>query len=299
MGASEQQQLDLNDIPLILALARAGSMSAAARALGVDVSTISRRVAAAESAMNTRLFIRSNRGYEPTDAGAAFVAHAERVVGEVQALQQETRSEAEGIGGLVRITSVNVMFDLWLVDRLPELLARHPLLRVRLLADNQNLSFTRREADFALRLARPTEDAALVMKKVGQVGFAVYGAPRFAKLPRSAWGEQPWLSYNEDLSTLPEMRWLAENIQPPPRGVVQVNSVTTLIHACEAGLGLALLPCMVGARKSLVRLSKRVEISREIWLLSHRDAVKIKRFRAVTDWLTEILDRDRALFTGE
>lgn len=287
--------LDWNDIPLMLALAKAGSMSSAARELGVDVSTISRRVAAVESAMGTRLFIRSNRGYEPTDAGAVFVAHAERVLGEVQGLLTETRAEAEGVGGPVRITAVNVLFDHWLVDRLPELLQAHPRLQVQLLDNNSNLSFTRREADFALRLAQPTEDAALLMRRLGPVGFGVYAAPRFAGLERSQWAEQPWLSYTDELSGLPEMRWLAGL---GPRRVLQASSVTTLIQGCAAGIGLALLPWIVGEGSGLHRLSERAELHRDLWLLSHRDTAHITRFRRVADWLGERFRADAERFSG-
>lgn len=295
MSASE---LDWNDIPLLLALAKARSMSAAARELGLDVSTISRRVAAVETSMGTRLFIRSNRGYEPTDAGAVFVAHAERVLGEVQALRLETRAEAEGVQGPVRLTSVDALFDHWLIARLPELLQAHPGLQVHLLADNHNLSFTRREADFALRLGQPTEDAALRMRKVGTPGFAVYGAARYAGLPRERWGEQPWLSYGEELAGTLEMQWL-RSLRPEPRPVLQVSSLSSLLRACEAGLGLALLPCLLGEPAELHRLSAGVELRRELWLLSHRDAAGIRRFRVVADWLQQRLQADAQLLDGD
>ena len=288
--------LDWNDIPLLLALARAGSMSAAAKELGVDVSTISRRVAVVEAAMGTRLFIRSNRGYEPTDAGAVFIAHAERALGEVEALQAETRAEGEGISGRVRLTAVNVMFDHWLLDRLPELLRLHPKLDLQLLTDNNNLSFTRREADFALRMAQPTQDAAILMRRVGDIGFAVFGGGELNAVPREQWSAQPWLAYGEELDGLPEMRWLAE--QGVARRLLRVSNVTTLAHACELGMGLAVLPCIVGARQGLKQLCEPM-LKRELWLLSHRDASRIKRFRAVGDWLVELCGQDAARLRGD
>lgn len=288
--------LDWNDIPMLLALARAGSMSSAARDLGVDVSTISRRVAAVEAAMGTRLFIRSNRGYEPTDAGTVFIAHAERALGQVQALQAETRAEGEGISGRVRLTAVNVLFDHWLLEHLPALLQRHPKLDVQLLTDNSNLSFTRREADFALRLAQPTQDAAILMRKVGEIGFTVFGAGPCAALPPEQWDTQPWLSYGEELDALPEMRWLAQ--RQGLRRVLRVSNVTTLAHACAMGMGLAVLPCIVGSRRGLRPLCAPV-LTRELWLLSHRDAARIKRFRAVADWLGELFESEAAVLRGD
>lgn len=288
---------DWNDIPLLLALAQAGSMSAASRRLGVETSTISRRVAAAEAALGTRLFIRSNLGYQPTDAGQVFIDRAQGLVGEVHSLLQATRAEAEGISGPVRITAVNVLFDYWLIDRIPALLQLHPGLQLQLIPDNGNLSFTRREADFALRLAQPTEDAALLMRKLGPIGFGVYGADRYAELPRADWGRQPWLAYGAELAHLPEMQWLQQWSPAVPQPL-QCSDVLTLMQACKAGLGLAMLPSVVARAGGLRCLGAGAELRRDLWLLSHRDAANIKRFRAVAEWLTRIFEEDREALAG-
>lgn len=289
---------DWNDIPLLIALARDGSMSAAGRALGIDPSTMSRRLAAAEAALQTRLFIRDNAGYHPTEAGLVFLSYAERVSGDVKSMLLDTCSEAEGISGAVRITSIDFLFSHWLVDHMPALLEQYPRLQLQLLVGNQALSFTRREADFALRLARPQDDAALVMRKVGDIGFAVYGAERFANLAREQWAEQPWLAYGEELAEMAEMRWLRE-IAPDAHYPIRVSSVSTLVHACQTGMGLALLPCILGERNGLRRLSDEVEVLREVWLLSHRDAGKIGRYQAVSTWLKQVFEQEAAGLRGE
>ncbi|MBB2497512.1 LysR family transcriptional regulator [Aquipseudomonas ullengensis] len=289
---------DWNDIPLLIALARDGSMSAAGRALGIDPSTMSRRLAAAETALQTRLFIRDNAGYHPTEAGLVFLSYAERVSGDVKSMLLDTCSEAEGISGAVRITSIDFLFSHWLVDHMPALLEQYPRLQLQLLVGNQALSFTRREADFALRLARPQDDAALVMRKVGDIGFAVYGAERFANIAREQWAEQPWLAYGEELAEMAEMRWLRE-IAPHAHYPIRVSSVSTLVHACQTGVGLALLPCILGERNGLRRLSAEVEVLREVWLLSHRDAGKIGRYQAVSNWLKQVFEQEAAPLRGE
>lgn len=289
---------DWNDIPLLLALARDGSMSAAGRSLGVDPSTISRRLVAAEAALKTRLFIRDAAGYRATEAGQIFLGYAERVYGDVKSMLLDTCCEAEGVSGAVRLTSIDFLFSHWLVDHMPALLQQYPQLQLHLLVGNHALSFTRREADFALRLARPKDDAALVMRKVGDLGFAVYGAERFAQVPREKWSEQPWLAYGEELSELPEMHWLNERV-PGACFQIRVSSVTTLVHACETGLGLALLPCILAERNGLRRLSTHAELHREVWLLSHRDAGGIGRYRAVADWLKSVFEFDSGRLRGE
>jgi DNA-binding transcriptional LysR family regulator len=280
-------EFDWNDIPLILALARSGSMSATGRQLGVDASTISRRIAAAEKALKLRLFIRDNTGYRLTDAGQVFVEHGEAVYGNVQSMLQASSQEADATAGPVRLTSIDFLFDYWLLDHVPALHAQHPHLQLFLQAENTNLSFTRREADFAIRLGQPGEDAALVMRKLGDMAFAVYGGAQYAGLPRAQWGEQPWLTYDDTLSALPEMKWVAE-LQPPPRQVLRLNSLSTMVRACRAGAGLALLPCIMGQQDGVHRLSDGFEVKRDLWLLSHRDAGSIARFKTVSNWLTQL-----------
>ncbi|MFA9216520.1 MAG: LysR family transcriptional regulator [Sphingomonadaceae bacterium] len=286
-------EFDWNDIPLILDLARSGSMSATGRRLGLDGSTISRRIAAAEKALKLRLFIRDTTGYQLTDAGQVFVEHGEAVYGNVQSMLQASSQEADATAGPVRVTAIDFLFDYWLVEHLPALHAQHPHLQLFLQAENSNLSFTRREADFALRLGQPGDDAALLMRKLGDLSFAVYGGAQYAQLGPEQWGEQAWLTYDDTLSTLPEMRWVAR-LQPQPLQLLRLNSLSTMVRACRAGLGLALLPCLMGEQPGLHRLSAGIEVRRELWLLSHRDAASIARFQAVAAWLTELYPRSEA-----
>lgn len=288
---------DWNDIPLILTLARSGSMSATGRALGVDASTISRRIAAAEKALKLRLFIRDNTRYQLTDAGKVFVEYGEAVYGNVQSMLMASSREADAVAGAVRLTSIDFLFDHWLAAHLPALGAAYPQLELHLLADNQNLSFTRREADLALRVTKPGEDAALVMRKLGDFGFAVYCSAAAPAPPRAQWGEQRWIGYVDEMEHLPEMRWLAETVPHAQRGV-RLNSLTTLVHACRAGAGLALLPCMLGEREGLRRLSAGPEMQRELWLLSHRDAGGIARFKVVSAWLAQLYEDNAQLLSG-
>jgi DNA-binding transcriptional LysR family regulator len=285
---------DWNDIALILALARSGSMSAAGRELGVDGSTISRRIAAAEKALNLRLFSRDTTRWQLTEAGQVFVRYGEGVYGSVQSMLLAATREADSIAGPVRLSAIDFLFDHWLVRHLPGFTERHPEVEVQLLADNQNISFTRREADFALRLAQPVDDAAVLMRRLGDIGWAVYGAPRFAGVPRERWGGQPWIAHEEAKANLPEMRWMAR-LDPAPRIALRVNSQSTMAHACRAGAGMALLPCILGSDEGLVRLSDRAEVFRELWLLSHRDAGSIGRFKVVAAWLAQVFEecRDR------
>lgn len=288
--------LDWNDIPLLLTLATSGSMSETGRALGMDTSTVSRRLQAAEKALKVRLFIREPGGYVPTDAGRVFLARAEAVAGDVHGMLLDTRAEAEGLAGPVRLTAIDALFNYWLVPHLAALLSAHPRLRLQLLAANNDLSFSRREADLAIRMARPKQDAALLMRKVGELGFAVYGAPALATLAKEQWPDACWLAYGDELSRVPEMQWL-QRLQPSR--LIQFSSAATMVQACVAGSGLALLPCIIGDRAGLARMSTAPELHRDMWLLSHRDAGNVARFRLVAEWLRSLFALDAAAFRGD
>ncbi|MGQ0700594.1 MAG: LysR substrate-binding domain-containing protein [Panacagrimonas sp.] len=174
------------------------------------------------------------------------------------------------------------------MSHLPVLLASHAELQIRLIADNRNLSFMRGEADLALRAGRPDGDAALVMRKLGEIDFYVYGVAQYAGAVRERWPSLPWLGYDEDLAGTPETGWL-HNFVENARPVLQASNVGTLARACVAGLGLALLPPLVAEPHGLVRLSSHPELRREIWLLAHRDAARLRRFSVVSDWIVNLV----------
>ncbi|MDA8484103.1 LysR family transcriptional regulator [Pseudomonas resinovorans] len=286
---------DWNDIPLLLKLAESGNMAQTARELGLVTSTVSRRVAAAEQALGIRLFIRDNTGYQPTAGGKILLSHADTIVDRVKTMLLESQEEARAISGAVNITAIDVLLSHWLVRHVPALLAKHPRLELNLIGDFRELSFTRREADLALRLNRPSADAALRMRKIGTLGFAVYGAENFSGATRKDWPALPWLSFPDEMARLAEMQWLAK-IGPLQK--IRLTSIAMIASACEAGVGIALLPCVVGDRLGLVRLQQETESQRELWLLSHKDAGQVARFRAVSQWLSEQAEQDSELLAG-
>lgn len=290
--AARISPFDWNDIPVLVALAHSGSMRTTGRRLGVNTSTISRRVAAAEKALKTRLFVRTPEGYKPTDAGLAFLAEAEGIEGSIHALLSDTGQDAEAVTGAVRLTSVDVVLYEWLIPRLPELRKLHPELEVRAIADNHVLSFTRGEADLAIRVARPREDAAIVMRRICSIGMAVYGSASHKKAGRSRWHTLPWIAFDQDLEDSVEMKWLSKNV-PGYRPSFRCSAMSGVIRSCEAGLGLALLPCFAATRsESLVQLSPAPEFQRDLYLLSHRQTGNIRRFRVIADWIAALAARD-------
>lgn len=285
------QSLNWNDLRFVLAVARTRSLAGAARRLGVNDTTVARRIAQAEQRLGAHLFERNLGILHPTEAGAAVVAGAERVELEVQALESAV-SGADGLAaGSVRVTSVPIMVNRLLVPALPPLLRNHPQLRVELIAEPRDLSLTKREADIALRLARPRTEGRAIARRIGQLDFAVYEPSRKGTEPL------PWITYDDTMADLPQGRWIAERAirdrQAPPQ--VMVNDAEAIFQSVKAGLGRSLLPTFVGDREpGLARHSDApAPLSRELWLMVHPELRELVRIRVVMDWLVSVIDQIR------
>ena len=287
--------LDWNDLRYVLAVARGGTLASAAKALAVDDSTVSRRVARLEALLAARLFERAGDGrLRPTPAGAAAVARAERMELEVEGLRNSVTGADSACTGVVRLTSVPLLVNRLLVPALPGLLERHPALRLELVADPSDLSLRRREADVALRLARPRSGGrSVVARRIGRLRYEVYAA---ASLPAEAVAALPWVTYDEAFAHLPQARRIADALARPGGGASArfvVNDGEALVEAVAAGLGKSLLPSAVAARDlRLARLAAADDepvLERELWLLVHRELRRLARIEVVSDWLSRLV----------
>lgn len=271
-----------NDLRYLLAVARGRSLSAAARQLRVDETTVARRLAAAGTALGARLFERVDGALRLTAAGELALAHAERIEREMQALRGRIGGADEAVAGTVRLTAVPIVVNRLLAPALPGLTAEHPLLLLELIAEPRNLSLTKREADVALRLARPRGGGTVVARRIGQLAYAVYG-PRKGKA-----AALPWITYEEGLDDLPQARWIAAAMRgasAPP--TLLAADAETILAAVRAGVGKSLLPCAVAEREpGLRRLGGAAPVlTRELWLLVHADLRRLARVAAVVGWI--------------
>lgn len=282
------QDLNWGDLKYVLAVARSRSLAGAARLMGVNETTVARRIAQAEFRLEARLFERNEGEMHPTEAGAVAVAGAERVELEVQSVEGKISGADRKAAGSVRLTSVPIITNRILAPALPRLLKHHPRLKIELIADPRDLSLTKRESDIALRLARPQRDARAVTRRIGHLSYAVYGPAR--RKPELL----PWITYVEAMADLPQARWIAAKAgrghklaQP-----LLVNDAETLIQSVRAGIGKSILPIPIGDREpGLVRLDDGgVAHSRELWLMVHPELRELVRIRVVIDWLVSVID---------
>ena len=282
---AKKRALNWNDLRFLLALSRSSSLAGAARRLAVNESTVARRLAEAEARLGARLFERSLGAFSPTEAGRAALAGAERVEREVQAVEAAVAGTDRLAAGLVRVTSVPLVVNRLLMPALPPLLRAHPQLRIELIAEPRDLSLTRREADIALRLARPAKELRAVARRIGRLDYGVYGPARKAR------GALPWITYEDAMAALPQWRWMAERAADgegaPP---VTVNDAEAILQGIKAGLGKSLLPLAVAeGEPGLRRLDPGPPaLSRELWLMVHPELRGLTRVRVVLDWLAEM-----------
>lgn len=288
--------MDWDDLRLVLAVARGGSLSAAARWLGVNHSTVFRRLAALEAQLGVRLFERLPEGYRPSAAGADLTAAAERVEAEMQALDRRLAGRDARLAGSLRLTAPDDVVETLLMDPLGRFLTAYPEVRLEVVVDNRMLSLTRREADVALRpTLEPPE--VLVGRRVAPLGSAVYGAPDLAAAARDRpLAELPWVGWDEGSGPAAVTRWIADHV-PVEAIRWRGNSLLNQASACRLGLGLAILPCFLGdAGGDLERISGPEDAwNTDLWLLTHPDLRATARVRALMDFLFDDLRRSGQL----
>ncbi len=246
------QALNWSDLRFVLAVARTQSFAEAGRRLGVNESTVARRISQAESRLGARLFERNLGVSHPTKAGAVVVSGAERIELEVQAVESTISGADRLAAGSVRVTSVPIIVNRVLVPALPQLLRKHPQLQIELIAEPRDLSLTKRDADIALRLARPRKEFRAIARCIGRLDYAVYGPSGRSMEPL------PWITYEDSMADLPQGRWIQERVIRDGETPIQVmvNDAEAILQAVNAGLGKSLLPIAIGDQEpGLVRHS--------------------------------------------
>ncbi|MGP1397922.1 MAG: LysR family transcriptional regulator [Inquilinaceae bacterium] len=285
--------MNWNDLRYVLAIGRHQRLAGAARVLGVDDTTVSRRLGAIQIAMGQRLYQRLADGrLELTEAGRAAAAIAERMEADIDRLD---RGHADGhtVSGVVRLTSVPVIINRVLAPAVGGLLDRYADLRVEMISDGRDLSLARRETDMALRLARPKVGGMGVKAwRVGRLRFAPYAA---ATHPERDASSLPWITYDESMAHLPQALWMQTAIKRKA-GIAAALKITDVEAAWEAvasGYGRSMLPCLIAGGDARLRelpsAKGAADPVREIWLLVHAELIALPRIRAVAKWIETLM----------
>ncbi|KSV74726.1 LysR family transcriptional regulator [Ensifer sp. ENS10] len=296
-------QIDWEDLRFVLAVAEANSLAAAARALGVNHTTVLRRVGSFEQKLGVRLFDRLPSGYTLTAGGEELLAVARQMAETVTELERRLTGQDLRLEGSLRITTTDTLMASILPSILAAFQQRHPGVLLEVSTSNALANLSHRDADVAIRPAVDSPDA-LVGRRIASVAFAVYAAPSYlherglASVDEIDFARERWVGLGDALASTSVARWMRATLPVP--AVLRCDSLVTAREAAAAGIGLTALPCYLGDTTSgLMRIGPPVaEMTRELWLLTHEDLRRTARVSAFTEFASQALTKHRPLFEG-
>lgn len=284
---------DWEDIRHFLAVAECGTLSGAARKLKVDHATVSRRLAALETALDIRLVDRLPRSCRLTTLGEAVRERALAMEAGADGIARLAKAAHAPLVGRVAVSAPPVLVASLLARHLARFHDEHPDIRLSLAAQGEQVSLSRREADVAIRLVRPDE-AGSVTRKIGVMPFGLYAHRSYSHL--AAPKRWQFIAFAEAFAEMPQQQWLLGIAGDRPV-VCELNYISEHLIAARAGVGVAGLPCFLGeADPDLVRVDGTApSFSREIWLVVHRDLRNSGPVRAVMDFVAQIIAEEPLL----
>lgn len=291
------QTLNWNDLQDFLAIARTGQLGRAADAIGVDATTMGRRLRRLEQRLGRTLFEQTRQGQVLTEAGEAILA-------EVEAMEQaasrihDASAGGEGPVGTLRV-SLSEGFGSWFVaDNLTDFIESHPRLVIDLAMSSGFLSPSKREADIAIVLSRPRA-GPLIAGKLSDYALRLYASPAYLEShgrPRSAADlatDHRLVGYVPDLLFAPELRSLSR-LHPDLEPSLRSTSINAQHRLIAAGTGMGVLPCFIGDRDpALEPVLPENRITGSFWLVTHKDTHQLARVQAFRNWLTRLVRRKR------
>lgn len=303
MGWVMASRFDWDDLQSFLAVARSGRLTLAAKRMGVDHTTLGRRLTGLEQALGTTLFERHATGYSLTQAGETLLQSAEAMEGMALTIQEELSGAGAKLSGAVRIGTPDGFGSFFLAPRIGRLGSLHPDLEVQLVAMPRLFSLSKREADIAVTLAQP-EAGRLHARKLTDYELGLYAARSYLETspPIQGTGDlsrHRFISYIDDLLYTPELDYVplvSRDIRP----YLKSASLVAQFRAVQSGSGIAVLPCFMAAGETdLVRLlPEEVKLTRSFWLVIHSDVRHLSRIRVTAEFIADEVRRNAKLFQG-
>ncbi|MDE2363212.1 MAG: LysR family transcriptional regulator [Hyphomicrobiales bacterium] len=291
--------MNWDDFRLVRAIAEAKSLVGAADSLGLNHSTVFRRLGQIEGDLGRSLFERSRSGYAATSAGEEMVALANRMSDGVLEFERRLAGQDERPRGELRVTTTDSLYSSLLAPMIADFLTAYPEISVEIIVSNAALNLSRRDADVAIRATAEPPDT-LIGRKVGSMAWGVYAkaGSAFAKMDPLG-PEALYVGFASPMEELAAAQWISQNV-PPARVVARVNTMHIAAVSAAAGIGIAVVPRVVGdAMPDLVRLDVEIPTTSALWLLTHADLKGAARVRAFMDHVWTQLSRERARLTGE
>ena len=281
-----------DDVLIFLAVYESGSAGGAARSLGINQSTVSRRLAALEEQLGARLFDRVPEGLAPTATAEEVFPHAAAMRESAVRFATALDNRDQRVAGTVRVAVFAAVARAMIVPELPGLVQAHPELSIQLVEQTSLSDLVRREADIAVRLVRP-QTGELVCQRVAEFGFGVYVSRDGDIDPEGppALDALRWIAWDDALGFLPEAQWRTRVAADAPV-VLTSGDQDTLIEAAAAGLGAAVLPVPLATRHpALVEIHRGVlaELEQPIYLVCHAALRKLPRYDLIWCFLEKLI----------
>jgi DNA-binding transcriptional LysR family regulator len=286
-----------DDLRYFLAVARAKSLSAAGRDLGVSQPTVSRRLAAMEARLSVRLFDYIENRYVLTPAGDEIFETVQHVEETMAGINRRLAGKDLSVKGELRLTCTEVLASLYLGPHLTEFVRLHPDINLSVACTFQHLSLNRREADVAIRVTSNPPDN-LVGRRLLQVAMGTYAGNNKERPTDSPNVEDlDWIGWQDETYN----RMLIHSHYPKARIRHRVDDMLAMCAMARCGLGAAVLPCYVGdSDRELQRIVSEpiTEGAMDLWVLSHPDVRKAARVRVFSAFIADTVLADRDLFEG-
>jgi DNA-binding transcriptional LysR family regulator len=283
-----------DDARVFLAIARTGSLSAAAAKLGAGVATVSRQIERLEVGLGRTLFSRHQTGYCLTEDGAALLARAEALEAAGEAFVEGTPAQP-AIAGRVTLATSDFLANEIIIPALPGFLAAHPELSLEVLTDIHAVNLHRRDADLAVRLVKPTR-GNLKIRRLGALGLGLYASrSHVALVPRSESGEarpERLITWSDRHSHLAAAQW-TEAYLAGRTPTLTTTSLGAQVAAVAAGVGSAVLPHFIAWRHGFTCLRADLGIDRDIWFAVHADLAASTKIRLMSGFLADAIQGQR------
>lgn len=289
--------LSWDDFRYVKAIAESRSLAGAAEELGINHSTVFRRLGQIEQHLGSRLFERGRGGYTLTTSGEQMVELANRLGEDIVTFERRVTGLDLRPSGELRITTTDIILLRLLHDVLVGFRRAYPKIVLDLIVSSKPLNLSKRDADIALRATYPgTVADCETGTRLSTIAWAIYGPSWIAARPFDLVTDgrhHDWIAFADTVAIAKAMKWLKDHIAED-RIVYKVNTLVGLAEAAAAGVGLALMPCFVGEGvPGLARLTPPIpEVAGELWLLTHPDLQSSVRVRAFMDFCAaEIANR--------
>jgi DNA-binding transcriptional LysR family regulator len=294
---------DWGDLRFFLAVARAGSTLAAARELGVNQTTVARRIAALEESLGLRLFDRNQDGYCVSEAGAEFVPYAERVAGEAVTFSRLVEQRKRNFSGVVRLTTPDALANLLVTPALAEFIELYPDIGVEVIGTDARLDLSRGEADIALRAGKMPSDPGVVVRKLAECPWGIYCSDSYAKkhgMPKSLAEVNDHYMVGPD-ANLAAYEHFAFIARETPRAKIRsvCSTVMNMVVAIKAGHGVGALPyTLAHGQEGLVECCRFGELKYSFYLVTPKVLKDLPRIKAFSDFLARKCIERRDLLEG-